>query len=248
MPVRRIRAIVAFASTIIGLACIARTLQTHWQHMRSSSKNSQYFKDVSFYSRTHLFGASNHVDSRFVPQTELSLAETRQALMDLMSSFSEFMSSIDARFWVAHGTLLGWYWNEQLLPWDTDVDVQVSDSTLQYLAEFYNMTFHLSASTPYRTYLLDINPFYSDTSATDRANTIDARWIDVENGKFIDIAAVHSLRDRIPSIDKLFCKDGHRYRVSLKIYVDLLKLTVLDHRHLPSGAGTASWSECNGPS
>lgn len=62
-----------------------------------------------------------------------------------------------------------------------------------------------------KLYLLDINPHFSILSTGDVANKIDARWIDMENGKYIDITALHT-RDGDSSV--LFFKDGHQYTVS----------------------------------
>jgi hypothetical protein len=42
-----------------------------------------------------------------------------------------------------------------------------------------------------KKYLLEINPNYINTSTTDTFNHIDARWIDVSNGLYIDITTVH---------------------------------------------------------
>jgi hypothetical protein len=42
-----------------------------------------------------------------------------------------------------------------------------------------------------KRYLLEVNPNYVNTSTTDTFNHIDARWIDVSNGLYIDITTVH---------------------------------------------------------
>ncbi|KAI1563645.1 LicD domain containing protein [Pyrenophora tritici-repentis] len=42
-----------------------------------------------------------------------------------------------------------------------------------------------------KKYLLEVNPNYTNTSTTDIYNFIDARWIDVSNGLYIDITALH---------------------------------------------------------
>ena len=35
-----------------------------------------------------------------------------------------------------HGTLLGWYWNRKVMPWDSDLDVMVSEKSLHFLASY----------------------------------------------------------------------------------------------------------------
>jgi hypothetical protein len=42
-----------------------------------------------------------------------------------------------------------------------------------------------------KKYLLEVNPHYADASTSDKLNRIDARWIDVQTGLFIDITTVH---------------------------------------------------------
>ncbi|KAK5069407.1 mannosyltransferase [Lithohypha guttulata] len=126
------------------------------------------------------------------------------------------MDELGVETWMAHGRLLGWYWNRKLLPWDTDLDVQMSEQGITQLAAKHNMTefeYPLPTTTATRTYLLDISPHHSVVSLRDVANRIDGRWIDTTNGKFIDITAVHF--DNVNTIPGgaflMFCKDGHRY-------------------------------------
>lgn len=67
-----------------------------------------------------------------------------------------------------------------------------------------------------RSYLLEINPFYVIRSTSDKANVIDARWIDMSSGLFIDITAVRKDDAAVEKGDTtaLMCKDGHRFDVS----------------------------------
>jgi LicD family len=104
----------------------------------------------------------------------------------------------------------------QVLPWDTDLDVQVTESTMHYLANYYNMTVHRyvdSESSDIKEYLLEINPNYVNRSRLDQYNLIDARWVDTSTGLFIDITAVAKNYTH-PIEGTLSCKDGHDYIVS----------------------------------
>jgi len=137
-----------------------------------------------------------------------------------------------------HGTLLGWWWNRkvgaatslqrleskltssvsQILPWDSDSDVQVSEPSMHYLAAYYNMTvFHYK--TPRipegRDYMLEINPYYVNREQTDKLNVIDARWVDTDTGLFIDITTARYNLTHPAGEGMLSCKDGHEYRVRL---------------------------------
>lgn len=152
-----------------------------------------------------------------------------------MQTYLATMTDIGAETWVMHGTLLGWWWNQkvralhhvdffaliihQILPWDSDLDVQVSESTIHFLAKYYNMTEHhykLSHVPEGRIYLLEINPHYVLRVTEDKLNVIDARWIDTDTGLFIDITTVRknftAINDGVHGA--LMCKDTHHYLVS----------------------------------
>ncbi|PUU80943.1 LicD family-domain-containing protein [Tuber borchii] len=118
--------------------------------------------------------------------------------------------------WIAHGTLLGWWWNGQILPWDWDLDVQMSADTLTMIGDRYNMTRHKYVSKDglvEREYLLDVNPWIWQRVRGDGMNIIDARWVDVRNGLYIDITGIAETQpDSMPDI--LNCKNYHRYHVN----------------------------------
>ena len=104
------------------------------------------------------------------------------------------------------------------MPWDWDLDVQVSASTLTWLGENLNMTMHNYTSPGldggeevHKEYLLDVNPNIVERVRGDGMNVIDARWIDVTNGLFIDITG---LSETNPSAQPgvWSCKNFHRYR------------------------------------
>jgi hypothetical protein len=152
-----------------------------------------------------------------------------------MQTFLSTMADIGAETWIMHGTLLGWWWNQkvgitdasvtsanfdklQILPWDSDIDVQVSESTIAYLAKYYNMTeyhFSLPEIETGRNYLLEINPHYTIRGTEDKLNVIDGRWIDTDTGLFIDISTVRKNYTAIAQgiTGALMCKDRHHYLV-----------------------------------
>lgn len=179
----------------------------------------QYFKETDFHSKSHRLGAVSHCDTRFGLDRALDEDEVRETLKALLGSYAATMRQLGVETWIAHGTLLGWYWNQKLLPWDTDIDAQIPYQDLVRLATNYNMTVfrHHSLDTDsVRSFLLDVNPHHSIVSPEDVANKIDGRWIDRTNGKFIDITALHQ-DERVTvkkDVTSLFCKDGHRYNVS----------------------------------
>ncbi|KUJ17450.1 uncharacterized protein LY89DRAFT_644945 [Mollisia scopiformis] len=185
----------------------------------------QYFTEVDFRFESRLIGAVSHIDTRFSPTKALSIDQVHHALINLLKSYFFIMKDLGFETWLAHGTLLGWHWGGRIFPWDTDIDVQMSPDVaspphtivtvlshvdvLALLATDYNATvFQYLDEEEIHTYLLDINPHYLITSTQDLSNKIDARWIDIQSGKYIDITALRR-RDLDPNV--LYCKDGHEY-------------------------------------
>ena len=104
------------------------------------------------------------------------------------------------------------------MPWDSDVDVQLSYANMHFLASYYNMTmyhYQLPDLQEGRNYMLEINPGYTNGGVEDYLNMIDARWIDTETGLFIDITTLrvnHTAR-ALGVEGAMMCKDKHHYLV-----------------------------------
>lgn len=82
-----------------------------------------------------------HYDARFF-RGQVPYEEHRAVLRHLIRSYLTTMRELRAETWLAHGTLLGWWWNGQVMPWDYDLDVQVTMTTLHYLDKHFNRTLH----------------------------------------------------------------------------------------------------------
>lgn len=214
------RRLFVFGIILIVLSCL---VLVRYERILGSlqPQTVPYFHDRDFMPGTHRSGAISHHDARFMPPWEhqVSVEERHGSLVGLIHSFTQFMEDkgMQSETWLAHGTLLGWFWNAKILPWDTDVDFHLTLDAMHVLAKSYNMTVYTYRDPlrqPVKTndYLLDINYHYVDASS-DVANKIDGRWIDMTNGKFIDITVVRPGKNR--SI--LSCKDGHTYKVYLSI-------------------------------
>ena len=118
------------------------------------------------------------------------------------------------------------------MPWDSDIDVQVSETSMHYLAAYHNMSvFHYKTPriTDGRDYMLEINPHYNNRDKQDTMNHIDARWIDTESGLFIDITAVRYDVDHPRGPNMLVCKDGHEYKVG---FISRYRTPALTKRNL----------------
>lgn len=141
------------------------------------------------------------------------------------------------------------------MPWDADIDVQVSAPSLARLAAAYNNTvfpFHAaswlgdaslptslpppspstspspsspSSPQPSHSYLLDINPHFTHPSPSDTYNVIDARWIDLSSGLYIDITALRPNLSASAPPGQLFAKDRHTYAAA---HIFPLRATVFE--------------------
>jgi hypothetical protein len=158
-----------------------------------------------------------HYDIRYYKGAPVTYEERGHTLNHLIRSYLTIFREQNIETWIAHGTLLGWWWNGKIMPWDWDLDTQVSATTLTWLGENLNMTIHNYTFTEengtegVRQYLLDVNPNILERVRGDGMNVIDARWIDTRNGLFIDVTG---LAETEPSAHPGIwsCKNFHRYR------------------------------------
>ncbi|KAK7606536.1 LicD family-domain-containing protein [Phyllosticta paracitricarpa] len=167
----------------------------------------KYFHESTFHP---------HYDGRFA-ETTLSYDDRLSNLTALVQTYLSTMHDIGAETWIMHGSLLGWWWNRKIMPWDTDIDVQISEQSMHYLASYYNMSVHhfnIPGTDRSRDYMIEVNPHYTNGSTKDWLNVIDARWIDTDTGLFIDITTVRHDKEREENGQAgwMYCKDKHHFR------------------------------------
>ncbi|TKA81171.1 hypothetical protein B0A49_01884 [Cryomyces minteri] len=185
------------------------SVRTRLDRDRSGKKGDppdKYFHESTFHP---------HYDGRFADR-ELSYRERQAHLTALMQTYLSTMNDIGAETWIMHGSLLGWWWNRKIMPWDSDIDVQMSERSMHYLADYYNMTIHhykLPGLPDGRDYMLEVNPHYKNGSIADHLNMIDARWVDTETGLFIDITTLrrNATAEAEGKKGSMMCKDDHHY-------------------------------------
>ncbi|RAH39573.1 putative mannosylphosphate transferase (Mnn4) [Aspergillus brunneoviolaceus CBS 621.78] len=153
-----------------------------------------------------------HYDSRFftepVPDEERS-----HTLTHMIRAYLNFFEDNGLETWIAHGTLLGWWWNGKVMPWDWDIDTQVMEPTLFQLADHYNQTvvqYTAKEENVERKYLVDVNPWARQRDRGKGLNIIDARWIDMNTGLYIDITGLSRLDATKPT--EWQCKNLHKYQ------------------------------------
>ncbi|KAJ3126551.1 hypothetical protein HK101_005733 [Irineochytrium annulatum] len=106
----------------------------------------------------------------------------RQNLLEFLQAFTQFSQQEGFTAWLAYGGLVGWFWNQRMLPWDVDLDFEVTLTTLLSLRRLDNRLID-------RRYLFEVNRYHA-YRLEQAGNNIDARFIDTMSGFYIDIFAM----------------------------------------------------------
>ncbi|KAJ3168056.1 hypothetical protein HK101_011689 [Irineochytrium annulatum] len=121
-----------------------------------------------------------HQDIRYMQVVTPS--RRRKNLVEALDAWTRFCEKEGIIAWLAYGGLVGWFWNQKMLPWDVDLDFQVTLKTLLSLRRFDNRLID-------RRYLVEVSG-YNAYRLEQIGNNIDARFIDTMSGFYIDIFAM----------------------------------------------------------
>lgn len=174
----------------------------------------KYFHEASFFG-TYI---GEHYDWRFFGGAKLGSAEQIVTLHRMIRVWLSFCRKAGVTTWLAHGLLLLWYWNGIAFPWDNDVDVQMPVMDLQKLSLHYNQS--LIVEDPedgFSRFFLDCGTFITSRTHANGNNNIDARFIDVDSGLYVDITALAVSDDKNPDrydylLPENFNRAGHSNR------------------------------------
>lgn len=174
-----------------------------WENMPHVLNFTKYFHEAEL-TGTHV---GFHYDWRFFKKSDYSDYERKVILHRLAKAWLRFANSTGLKTWLAHGTLLGWYWNGMSLPWDQDMDVQMPYKSMVYLSQHFNQSLVVDLTDDpdiagVHLYFIDVNPHYKQWGHGDQENVVDARFIDTDTGMYVDITALaiseefHDARNR----------------------------------------------------
>ncbi|KAK9364598.1 LicD family-domain-containing protein [Lipomyces kononenkoae] len=171
----------------------------------------KYFFEAAVKHRKQWIGL--HYDHRYF-KFELNEKERSRMMRFMLEAWFEFLDENRLESWIAHGSLLGWYWNGEPLPWDLDVDVQMFIRDVDRMSKEFNTTTHkyITAEGESRSYYIDVNPYFTYRSRGNGENVIDARFVDMQTGLYIDITGLAEA-DPIRHPNVLSCKNNHKYLV-----------------------------------
>lgn len=101
--------------------------------------------------------------------------------------------------WIAHGSLLAWYFDGISFPYDNDLDIQMPIQELDKLSRMYNQTLVVEDPTEgFGKFFIDSNVFITHRTHGNGLNNIDARFIDVDTGLYIDITGLSKTNQKVP--------------------------------------------------
>ncbi|KEY67583.1 hypothetical protein S7711_08256 [Stachybotrys chartarum IBT 7711] len=152
-----------------------------------------------------------HYDARFAKKG-LDDAAQQQGIKVLIQTYLATFRELGIQTWLMHGTLLGWWWGQKACPL---MHSCVMEADMYFLAAYYNMStyyFKYDQAPKGRYFRLEVNPHFRHREPDDVLNVIDARWIDMENGLFIDITAARYDIGHKKGEGILYDKNGHQFR------------------------------------
>ncbi|CAK9440327.1 uncharacterized protein LODBEIA_P44270 [Lodderomyces beijingensis] len=193
-----------------------------WDHPDISEIEANYLDSIQFSFETKdppkfFYEASllrsipddwqgEHYDWRFFSELTVNKPEQSVVLHRLVKNWLAFARNHGIVTWIAHGSLLSWYWNGIAFPWDTDVDVQMPISELYKIGRYYNQSLIIENAADAHgefdgvgRYFLDVGSSITNRTKGNGNNAIDARFIDVDTGLFIDITALALTNEKVPS-------------------------------------------------
>lgn len=179
--------------------------QNHFNSLKYSSSLEdaslpKYFSEVGASNQRKYGEVGSHYDWRFFNgfvtaqnMNKFDDPEERKRikLHKILRAWLQFTRTSGIVTWVAHGSLLGWYWDGLSFPWDSDIDVQMPIMSLDHLARNYNQSLIVSDLTEgYGKYFIDVGSSITHRTKGNGKNNIDARFIDVDSGLYIDITGM----------------------------------------------------------
>ncbi|KAK6461740.1 LicD family-domain-containing protein [Scheffersomyces coipomensis] len=155
----------------------------------------KYFDEANIVRNEKNYGIGGHYDWRFFHEIVNYSVLQDPVLHGLNRAWLKFTNRVGTKTWIAHGTLLSWYWDALNFPWDNDVDIQMPVQELHKLCKAYNQTVVVDFGNDmnnlrFGRYFLDCGTYISHRVRGNGANNIDARFIDVDTGAYVDITAL----------------------------------------------------------
>ncbi|CAI4045109.1 hypothetical protein SUVZ_10G2480 [Saccharomyces uvarum] len=170
-----------------------RYLQSLQTSIRTApALQKKYFAEASEVADATAGG--HHRDKRFLSLGYNLLNDPQEAearLSSIIRTFQKFTKANGLISWLSHGTLYGYLYNGLKFPWDVDHDLQMPIRHLHYLSQYFNQSLILEDPREGNgRYLLDVGSSITVRTHGNGENNIDARFIDIDSGIYIDITGL----------------------------------------------------------
>ncbi|KAL3231327.1 Protein MNN4 [Nakaseomyces bracarensis] len=135
----------------------------------------------------------HHRDKRFFYGDNLIHDKHEYALRmnTMIRTFQKFAAANGIISWLSHGTLYGYLYNGVTFPWDDDFDLQMPIKHLNLLAQHFNQSLILEDPREGNgRYLVDVSSSITIRTRGNGNNNIDARFIDIDTGMYIDLTGL----------------------------------------------------------
>eukprot|EP00891_Asterochloris_glomerata_P004930 jgi/Astpho2/4930/Aster-x0657 len=107
-----------------------------------------------------------------------------EELRQMYAAWSAWADGLGIPSWLGSGTLDGWVYGQDILPWDMDIDLRLMTTDLAWLWDTHDG--QVAPLDPDGRYLLRINKHFILPSPL-KNNVIDARVVSTSTGLFIDM-------------------------------------------------------------
>lgn len=186
----------------------------------------KYFKEAKIVmsDQSHILG--DHHDWRFFNGFTINTDQQVLVLHRLIKNYLQFCRAHGLVTWIAHGSLLSWYWNGMAFPWDADSDAQMPIRDLHKLAREFNQTLvvenvgieHEGEKTDFNgmgMFFIDVGSSLTHRGRGNGQNNIDARFIDLATGLYVDITGLALSDTNAPArYDYLIDLDKNKKKIS----------------------------------
>ncbi|KAK6457839.1 LicD family-domain-containing protein [Scheffersomyces xylosifermentans] len=181
-------------------------------------------KDAGWHYEWRFFnGALRYIKDETWTMSQLEVRE--QIILDrLLRNWFRFAEEKGLISWIAHGPLLSWYWDGLMFPFDIDIDIQMPSAELNRLSKHYNMTLVVEdVQEGFGKFLIDCSTFLHHRDMAAKDNHIDARFIDVDTGTYIDITGIGKNNENPPPEYDSYIRNKNAHLESVELYMDRRK-------------------------
>ncbi|KAI5953342.1 hypothetical protein KGF54_002713 [Candida jiufengensis] len=172
---------------------------TYFRMARLKFNTAENKRDAGWHYEWRFFNGALRIHKPGWNNEELQIRET--ILLDrILRNWYKFSATKGIISWIAHGPLLAWYWNALLFPFDEDIDIQMPAVELVEFCKKYNQTLVVEDITEgYGKFFIECSTMVHHRSKSYKDNHIDARFIDIDTGSYIDITGLGVSNEVPPS-------------------------------------------------